>query len=115
MLYINIKRVMRLRGVPSSYKMLLEIGFAPATARRFLKNEGSRIDFGYLEKLCLALNCTPNDLLEWKPPETMTTAGEQALNKLKRDGKEDISKLLRSLPMEKFERVADIMQELKDE
>lgn len=115
MLNINVKRVMRLRGVGNGYKMLLEMGFAPATARRFLKSESSRIDFDYLEIICLALNCTPNDLFEWKPPETVVNTAEQALNKLKRDGKEDISKLLRSLPLEKFERVANIMQELKDE
>ena len=112
MLYLNIKRVMRLRGVENHYKMLLDLGFAPQTARNFLKNAVWRISFEHLERLCLALECTPNDLLEWLPSEKQTNAETQALIKLKRDGEEDIAKMIRSLPIEKFEQIAEILQDL---
>ena len=106
---------MRLRGVDDHYKMLLEIGFAPATVRRFLRNEHWRMDFENIEKLCLALNCTPNDLFEWRPKENLPHIEDKALLKLKRDANSDVSKMLGSLPIEKIEQIADIIQDLKDE
>ena len=111
MLYINLKRVMRLRGVENHYKMLLDLGFAPATARNLLGNAVRRISFKHLERLCLALNCTPNDVLQWLPPDNQATPEAQALIKLKRNQDEDISKLLNTLPMEKFEQIAEILQD----
>lgn len=104
---------MRLRGVEDHYKMLLNLGFAPATARNFLGYGVRRITFEHLEQLCLALNCTPNDLLEWKPADSQATAEAQALIKLKRD-QEDLQKLLGSVPMEQIEQAFGIIQELKN-
>ena len=115
MLYINVERVMRLRRIENPYRMLLSMGFAPATVRRILKKQVYRLDLAYLEMLCVALNCTPNDLLEWHPSEKQIGVTELALIKLKRDGEEDIAKLFGSLPMEKFGQIADIIKELKNE
>ncbi|MET0754388.1 MAG: helix-turn-helix transcriptional regulator [Pyrinomonadaceae bacterium] len=112
MIDINLKRVMNLRGVRNPYKFLLDLGFAPATARHFLGFVVSRINFEHLERLCLALNCTPNDLLEWKPPENQANPNEQALIKLKRGDDEDLPKLLKTLPIDKFEQIVDILQDL---
>ena len=114
MLYFNLKRVLRLRGIEKPNKFIISLGFAPATARNILRNSVWRMDFQHLERFCLALNCTPNDLLEWIPPENQTDADKQALMKLKRDDKEDISKMLGSMPLEKLEEAAHILQELKN-
>lgn len=111
MLYLNLKRVMRLRGVENHYKMLVDLGFAPATVRNFLANRVWRISFEHLEKLCLALNCTPNDLIEWLPPDNQANADAQALIKLKRNKEDDLPKLLKDLPIEKFEEIIDILQD----
>lgn len=113
MLYINLRRVMQMRGVNNHYKMLVDLGFAPATARNFLGGAVERINLEHLERLCLALNCTPNDLLEWSPADNQANAEAQALIKLKRSGEADLSKLLGTLPMDKFEQVIDILQDLK--
>lgn len=114
MLYLNLKRVMRLRGIEKLNKFIIDLGFAPATARKLLSNQVWRLDLDHLERFCLALNCTPNDLLQWIPPENRSDADAQALMKLKREEKEDLSKLLVSLPMDKFEEAASILQELKN-
>lgn len=114
MLIINLKRVMRLRGVEKRSKLLVALGMAPATARNFLAGDAQRIQLEHLEKICLALNCTPNDLFEWHPsPPQNINPETRALNKLNRQG-EDLGQLLGSLPLEKFEQIMDIMQELKD-
>lgn len=112
MITLNIKRVMRLRGIDDHYKMLLDLGFAPATVRRFLRNELRRVDFDHLEKICLALNCTPNDLLEWRPSEKQANSEAQALIKLNRKSEEDVTKLLNKMPMDKFEQILNVLQDL---
>ena len=113
MLYLNLKRVMRLRGVENHYKMLVDLGFAPATVRNLLSNRVWRISFANLEKICLALNCTPNDVIEWLPPENQATPEAQALIKLTRNKEDDLPKLLQDLPIEQFEQIVEILRENK--
>ena len=104
----------RLRGIDQHYHLMLKLGFVPSTARSFLSGEITLIKLEQIEKLCVALNCTPNDLLEWRPPENQANPDEQALIKLKRGGEEDLPKLLSEIPSDKFEQILDILQELKD-
>lgn len=105
---------MRLRGIENHYKLLVDLGFAPATVRNLLGCSVRRIDFEHLERICLALNCTPNDILEWLPAETHINAEAQDLIKLKRDKEADLSKLLSKIPMEKFEEIAGLLQDSTD-
>jgi DNA-binding Xre family transcriptional regulator len=111
MLYLNIKRMMRLRGVDSHYHLLLKLGFVPSTARSFLSGEIVLIKLEQLEKLCLALNCTPNDLLEWRPEASQTVSETHSMNSLKRPAEKDLPKLLSEIPMDKLEQILDILQD----
>ncbi len=115
MLYLNINRVMRLRGFSDPYKTLVKNGFVPVTARKLTKNELRRVDLDVIEKLCLTLNCTPNDLFAWQPSQSQANPEAQALIKLKRDPAQDVSKMLAALPLEKFDEVAGIIQNLNKE
>lgn len=115
MLYLNINRVMRLRGIGQSYKMLVKNGFVPATARKLVKNELRRVDLDVIERLCLTLNCTPNDLFAWQPSSDQANPDAQGLIKLKRDPSQDLAKLLGSMPIEKFDEVAGIIQNLNND
>jgi DNA-binding Xre family transcriptional regulator len=65
MLVFNLSRALKPRGVEKHYKFLLEQGFVPSSAHGFLRGAAIQIKFEQLERLCLALNCTPNDLFEW--------------------------------------------------
>lgn len=115
MIYLDIKRVLSVRGIENHYKKLVDLGISPAKARNLLGKSAVRINFDHLEKICLLLNCTPNDLLVWRPNEAQANPEAQALIKLKRDGSEDISKLMKSLPIEKFDEIVGIIQNLKKE
>lgn len=110
MIYINLKRVMRLRGVDNHYKMLVKLGFAPVTAKNFIEGAVWRINFEHLEQLCVALNCTPNDLLEWQPDAGQNLSETHSLNALQRKSDKDLSKLIGEIPMEKFEQILDILK-----
>ncbi|CAN5322620.1 hypothetical protein BH10ACI1_BH10ACI1_34340 [soil metagenome] len=114
MFYFDIKRVMRLRGVEKHYNLMLELGFVPSSANSFLRCEARQIKLDQLEKLCFALNCTPNDLLEWLPNTTQTVFETHSLNALRKKADKDLPELLNEVPLEKFEQIVEILQDLKD-
>ena len=114
MLYLNIGRVMKIRGIENHYRLLIDLGITPQSSRTLLGDEAMRISFEHLEKVCLALNCTPNDIIEWQPNQAQANPEAQALIKLKRDESEDLSKIMKSLPIEKFDEIIGIIHNLKD-
>jgi DNA-binding Xre family transcriptional regulator len=111
MFILNVKRILRLRGIEKHYKFLLSLGFVPATANILLSSTAQRVTLEHLEKLCLALNCTPNDLIEWHDDNTKPVAETHSINSLK---KKDLNTLLNEVPVDKFEQIADILQDLKN-
>ena len=114
MLYLNIKKMMRLRGIEKHYNLMLKLGFVPWSANNFLNGTARQVKLDQLEQLCKALNCTPNDLLEWKPDANEPIAETHALNGLRKKTEKDLPDLLGEIPMEKFEQILDILQDLKD-
>ena len=116
MLYLDVNRVMRLRHIANPYRMLIKNGFVPATARKLVNNQLSRVDLSVIERLCLLLNCTPNDFFSWLPSqESQVNPDAHALIKLKRDQQPDVAKLLATMPIEKFDEVADLIQNSKND
>lgn len=105
---------MRLRGIENHYHLMLKLGFVPATARLFLSGESVLIKLEQLEKLCVALNCTPNDLLEWRPDASQSVSDTHSMNNLKRTAEKDLPKLLNEIPSDKFEQILDILQDLQN-
>lgn len=114
MLKLKIKPVMKLRGIENPYKALIKMGFAAATVNNMLGETAKRIRFDHLERICFLLNCTPNDLIEWIPPDGLANPEDRSLIKLKREHEEDMRKLLYSVPIEKFDEIIDIIHNLKD-
>lgn len=114
MFYFDIKKVMKLRGIEKHYNFMLELGFIPSSAHIFLKREARQIKLDQLERLCVALNCTPNDLLEWRPNANQTVSETHSLNALRKKGDKDLPELLKEVPMDKFEQIVEILQDLKD-
>jgi DNA-binding Xre family transcriptional regulator len=114
MLYFNIKKVLRLRGVDEHYRFLVNLGFVPSTAHNFLRSDVTLVRLEQIEKLCVALNCTPNDLLEWQPNQNQTLAETHSMNKLKKRADKSLPELLGEIPIEKFEQIAEILQDSND-
>jgi DNA-binding Xre family transcriptional regulator len=111
MFILNVKRILRLRGVEQHYKFLLKLGFTHATAKILLSSRAQRVTLEYLERLCIALNCTPNDLIEWQADNQQPVAETHSINGLK---KKNLNALLNEVPVDKFEQIADILQDLKN-
>ncbi len=111
MLYFNVKRIMRLRGIENHYTLLQKLGFNPWTTNNILRREARQIKLDQIEAMCVALNCTPNDLFEWQPSSNSTLSANHALNDLKARPDGDVVTLFNQMPIGKFEQILDILQD----
>ena len=112
MLVYNLKKVFNARGIDKPIGFLRRQGFTDSHA--FYLKEGKVIGMRLktIEKLCIALNCTPNDLIEWIPDKSLPLAKDHALNQLKQRKKSvDLASKLQSVPMDKLEGIEKFIDE----
>lgn len=114
MLYFNVRRMLDLRGIDKPYTFLVKNGFVSQTATNIINNQIARITPAQLEKLCLLLNCTPNDLIDWRPSANSAVPENHPLRTLvKEKTPSPISEMVRDLPIEKLSRLESLINELK--
>ena len=108
MLRYKFDEVFKIRGITRPYTYLTQQGIQNQMASRIVKNELGSIRLKTLEKICIALNCTPNDLLEWYPSEGFVNDKRLALHAIKAKDPEHttkITRLLHDIPLDKLEEV----------
>jgi DNA-binding Xre family transcriptional regulator len=115
MLYFNIRRLMELRGIDKPYAFLVKNGFVSQTATNMVNNQLGRITPEQMEKLCLILNCTPNDLFDWRPNENSAVSESHALHSLKKEKTPSVAQMVKDLPVEKLDKLHALINDLKNE
>ncbi|HJV79002.1 MAG TPA: helix-turn-helix transcriptional regulator [Paludibacter sp.] len=112
MLKVNILRVCSIRSINKPLSFFRNHGFSPASATRIAGGYMNSFSLETIEKLCLSLNCTPNDLLEWIPSKDMAANTTHSLNTLKRNEAflTNVTQLVNSASLEKLERIQEIIQ-----
>lgn len=112
MLHYNFERVMKARGIEHPYTYLINMGIHTHLASGIRQNKVGLIKMKNLEKLCLLLHCTPNDLMEWIPDSKQSADKSQPLTSLrKRDKMIDITRSLSSLPLDKLEEIGKFIDD----
>jgi DNA-binding Xre family transcriptional regulator len=112
MLHLNLKRIFKARGIEMPYKFLTQNGFVPFTAHKYKNGKVEHMRLDHIEKLCILLNCTPNDIFEWLPNDLLDDLPEHPLQKIrKRDKKIEINKLLAKMSLEKLEEIEKLIAE----
>lgn len=110
MLQINLTRIFKARGIEQPYKFLVRNGFVPFTAHKYKNGKVDVIRLDHIEKLCILLNCTPNDILEWLPQDLLDDTPNHPLQKIrKRDKKIEINKMLSNLSLDKLEEIEKML------
>ena len=110
MLVLNLSRIFKARAIEQPYKFLVTNGFVPFIAHKYKNSKVTQIRVDHIEKLCIALNCTPNDLFEWFPDNLLDNRDDHPLHTIrKRDKKIEINKLLSKLSMQKLEEVEKLI------
>jgi DNA-binding Xre family transcriptional regulator len=110
MLQLNLSRLFKARGIDQPYKFLVRNGFVSFTAHKYKNGKVDQIRLDHIEKLCVLLNCTPNDLLEWAPNDLLDDRPQHPLQKIRRREKKlEIVKMLGSLSLEKLEEIEHLL------
>lgn len=113
MLTYNLHKHFKLRAVSAPAVFLMQNGFNQQTAYRITKNKFSALSAKHIEKLCLALNCTPNDLMEWEPDKNLENPEKQSLNKLRLVQIADLRNFASDIPFEKMGEFAAEIEAVK--
>jgi len=113
MLDFNIKRLFDQRGIDKPYTFLVKRGFVAQTATNLANNQVGYIKPAQMEKLCLLLNCTPNDLFDWRPDKNDSISDNHALRSLVRtQNATSVAQLVNDIPADKLEKLAEMVTNL---
>ena len=69
---LHLTPIMAARNIKNKHGYLVTMGINNVTAQKMLKGTSVQVNYDQLTKLCLTLNCTPNDLFALRdlvPPE----------------------------------------------
>jgi len=116
MLKFNFKPIFDARGIDKPVGFLRRMGVSPSKATSIKANKVKSLNLKAVEEICLWLNCTPHDLMEWEPDKKLAEPGKYELNKLRREKKMmAVAEELRAMPLEKLEKVHRFIEETKGE
>ena len=114
MLQYNFTKVFASRGIDNPYRFLKKEGFTHSLAHRIARNKTDKLFLEHLEKLCMLLYCTPNDLMDWYPKMDSVTARKHPLSALKKELRTmDVTTLLRETPLDKLDELQSMIEKLK--
>jgi DNA-binding Xre family transcriptional regulator len=115
MLMIRVRFILESKGIANPYNYLVKNGFTPNTATRYLHGRVDLMNLDNLEKLCILLQCTPHDLLEWDPPsDTKVTQSHPLFPLIRNEQSYNIVKHINQLPLSKVKKVQEFIEKLKD-
>lgn len=110
MLKLNLKPVLAARGITQPLNFLVEAGLSYRSAHILLNNHKQMVKLSHLEKLCSALHCTPNDLLEWDDASAGNTMASHPLQRLNKERMNvDLYKSLQQLPLDKLNELSNAL------
>ncbi|MFZ1518973.1 MAG: helix-turn-helix transcriptional regulator [Ignavibacteriaceae bacterium] len=116
MLKLNSKPLFAAKSIVKPNWFLRKHGFTAVTASRIVTGGVKELHLDRLEKLCLLLNCTPHDLLEWTPDENLSEPKRFELSKLIKEKKIVVlSEELRGLNLAEVEEVYRFVENKKRE
>ena len=116
MLQFDLKFIFKARGVKRGYTFLKQIGITHSLAHRLSAGNVNSMSFVHIEKVCEALHCTPNDLLNWTPSDQQQVAPDHPLQSLRRSESErmDILKEIEKLPLDKMGELKEQIKKINE-
>lgn len=115
MLVFNLTNIFQARGITNPAGFLRKNGFSYDSAYRFSSSQIIKPSLVLIERLCIVLNCTPNDILEWIPDEGASYKENLALILLKKEKKEyTLLNKLKDLSLDKINEIEKMLAEIKD-
>lgn len=113
MLKYNIKSLLAARGITKPLAHLTKAGITYQMAHMLVANKVSAIKPAVIEKLCVHLNCTPNDLMEWIPDEKTKTENHPLKTLIHKQLPQQLQNIVADIPVNKLKQFEEIILELK--
>jgi DNA-binding Xre family transcriptional regulator len=112
MIRYNFDRVFKARGISRPFTFLKNAGFSDNFATKIKNSKVKRIDLTEIEKLCILLQCTPNDFFEWEPDDETQVGNDHPIQMIRKSDKViDISKTLNSIPLGQLGEIEQMINE----
>ena len=116
MIKLNIRQALKSKGIENTHRFLMQCEIPYHTASRLLNNNVESINFKYLEKICLQLHCTIDDLFVWIPDSDNKPSANHPLQKLaQKTTNETITQKIKQLPFDKIQQINNYIDELKNQ
>jgi DNA-binding Xre family transcriptional regulator len=114
MLSLNLKPILKARGIENPYSFLVKSGFTSFTAHNLLNSKTVTFRLAHVEKLCTILNCTPNDLLIWKANPNEKLADSHPLTQLKKQNVNlNWQDTIKTIPLDQLQQIVSIINNHK--
>lgn len=111
MLKYNLQKLFAQRGIKNRQAFLLKAGFNRQTATRIINNKFSALKLSQIEKLCLALHCTPNDIIEYTPDPQKPIPNHPLTKLIHTETPEQLANIIDDIPIDKLN---DFTQQIKN-
>lgn len=112
MLSLNLRPVLKARGIEKPYTFLVKAGLLSHSSTKVLNNKTKVFRLKHIELLCKVLLCEPNDLLTWKPDKDEIYADKLPLIKLRQsETVNDWKKTLDKMPFQELKEVTKRISE----
>jgi len=115
MLKYNIKTLLSARGITKPLAHLTKAGITYQMAHLLVANKVAAIKPAVIEKLCVHLNCTPNDLMEWTPEENTITKNHPLESLQRKQLPAQLQNIMQDIPVSKLKEFENKMLEVKKE
>lgn len=113
MLKFSLDKVASARGLDKKYKFMVKNGFMPTTATKLANGNVEYLRLEYLERICVLLNCTPNDLFEWTPDSKAEDRNDHPLQPIKKSEAINFAEALKSLPISRIKEVEALLRSIQ--
>lgn len=114
MLYYNFSRLLKMKGIHRPFSYLISLGYSRGMATRLANNDCHRINLSMMLRICRDLNCTPNDIFDFRPTANSALPKDHALHSLTKEAiSNEVLEKINTLPVEKIQQIHDIIKNME--
>ncbi|MGL2965444.1 helix-turn-helix domain-containing protein [Flavobacterium sp. XGLA_31] len=115
MLKLNLHQALQSKGIENMNGFLHQCGIPYYTATRLIHNQVGSIPFKYLEKICIHLHCTPDELFIWTPDSENAISHPHPMQKLEPKAQsQTITQKIKQLPFDKIREINNYIDQLNN-
>jgi DNA-binding Xre family transcriptional regulator len=104
MIELQIKELMKAKGIKSPYKQLVRAGIGRSTVTQYMTGKRQSIGLEHIEIFCTMLRCTPNELFAWTPTQKADDYPENLLQAIRKKPLLDLEAKLKSMSVDELTR-----------